>query len=62
MTSDAGLPYYEHKIALISEDAPPFAKGERVVIGGFQTEVSASSNLIMSRLIPGREKEAMIDF
>ena len=37
--SDAKLPHHEHKIALVSEDAPPFKKGETVIVGGVQTEV-----------------------
>ena len=51
MTSDAGLPHHEHKIALLSEDAPPSTKGEKVIVGGVQTEVLATGIAIISRLI-----------
>ena len=62
VTSDANLPHHEHYIAFSSEDAPPFEKGEKVVIGGVQTEVLATGNAIISRLIPNREREATTDF
>ena len=39
VTGDAKLPHHEHKIALVSEDALPYKKGETVIVGGVQTEV-----------------------
>lgn len=61
MTSEAGLPYHEHKIAVLSEDAPPGKKGEKVIVGGVQTEVSSAGTLIVSKLIFDREREATTD-
>ena len=61
VTSEAGLPHHEHKIALLSEDQPPGKKGEKVIVGGVQTEVPSTGNVIVSKLIFDREREATTD-